>query len=148
MEIVLLIIIVGVILFALFSGKKEFDDPQPMSNHHLLSAIAGQADWLEKMSRSPIESQNSPSIVEIAMKRRGYISRLCLEVLSRGIAGPGQNEPKYPGATVALNIFEEVVEYVKELEATGISKEVAAVRSVKEKLFVANGVIYPSRWEL
>lgn len=118
-----------------------------MSNQHLLSAIAGQADWLEKMSRSPIESQNNPSIVEIAKKRRAYISRLCLEVVSRGIKGPRPDEPKYPGATVAPNIFEEVVEYAKELEATGVSKDVAAVRSVKEKLFVANGVIYPSRWE-
>ena len=147
MEIVLLFIVVVVILFVLFGRKRTFDDPEPMSNHHLLSAIAGQADWLEKMGRSPLESQNNPSIVEIARKRRGYIARLCLEVISRGVNGPGPNELKYPGATVAPNIFEEVAQYAKELETTGTSKEVAAVKAVKEKLFVANGVIYPSRWE-
>ena len=70
-------------LFGKLFGR-EFDDPQPMSNHHLVSAIAGQADWLEKMIRSPVESQRSSSILELASKRRNYIARLCLEVVSTG----------------------------------------------------------------
>lgn len=148
MEIVVLIVVVAVIGFVLMGRSRDFDDPKPMSNQHLLSAIAGQADWLEKMSRSPIESQHNTSIVEIARKRRGYIARLCLEVISRGINGPSPDEPKYPGATVAPNIFEEVVEHSKALEAKGLSKDNAAVRAVKEKLFVANGVFYPTSWEL
>ena len=131
-------------------GRGGFDDPKPMTNQHLLSAIAGQADWLEKMSRSPIESQNSPSIVELARKRRNYVAHLCMEVVSRGATDddPNNQKLKYPGATIALNVFSEVCEYAKELEAAGNSKEHSAVKSVKERLFVANGVLYPARWEV
>lgn len=151
MEVVLLIIGAIIIFFAFrifSSATASFDDPKPMSNHHLLSAIAGQADWLEKMSRAPIESQNASSIVEISKKRRGYIARLCIEVISRGATdgGPNNQELKYPGATSAPNVFAEVYEYSKELEAAGNTKENSAVKSVKEKLFVANGVLYSARW--
>lgn len=152
MEAAILVVIV-VIVIALFmrsDSSKDFDDPKPMSNQHLLSAIAGQADWLEKMSRAPIESQNSPSIVEIAKKRRGYIARLCLEVVSRGATdeGPKNRENRYPGALGELNVFSEVYEYARDLEAAGSDKENSAIKSVKEKLFKANGVFYPTRWEL
>lgn len=152
MEAVVLVVIV-VIVIALFMrswSSADFDDPKPMSNQHLLSAIAGQADWLEKMSRAPIESQNSASIIEIAKKRRGYIARLCLEVISRGgtDGGPENRENKYPGALGVGNVFSEVYEYAKELEVAGNSKENSAIKSVKEKLFKANGVFYPTRWEL
>jgi hypothetical protein len=153
MEIVLLIIgaIAIFVVIRIFSNATaSFDDPKPMSNHHLLSAIAGQADWLEKMSRAPIESQNSSSIVELARKRRGYIARLCMEVVSRGATdgGPGNQELKYPGTTTAFNVFLETYEYAKELEAAGDSKESAATKAVKAKLFVPNGVLYPTRWEI
>lgn len=121
-----------------------FDDPKPMSNEQILSAIAGQADWLEKMSRSPIESQNAPSIVELARKRRDYIGRLCLELLSRE---PADDALKYPGASEAPNIFGEAAEYAKELVFSGVGSENAAVRAVKEKLFIPSGVSYPSNWE-
>ena len=146
--VVILIVVVGVIAFFISRGG-NFDDPKPMSNQHLLSAIAGQADWLEKMSRAPIESQNSSSIVELTKKRRGYIARLCMEVVSRGTSDGGQNnqELKYPGATTALNVFSETYGYAKELEVLGNSKENAATKAVKEKLFVQNGVLYPTRWE-
>jgi hypothetical protein len=120
-----------------------------MSNQHLISAIAGQADCLEKISRAPIETQNSSSIVEIAKKRRGYIARLCMEVVSRGAGdgGPNNQDLKYPGATTAFNAFSETYEYAKELEATGNNKESAATKAVKEKLFVPVGAFYPTRWE-
>ena len=121
-----------------------FDEPKPMSNEHLLSAIAGQADWLEKMSRSPIESQNSPSIIELAKKRRDYIGRLCLEVLSRDSVDTG---PTYPGASKTIGIFSEASDCAKELEASGVQRENAAIRAVKEKLFVQSGVVYLSSWE-
>jgi hypothetical protein len=143
MEIFLLII--GVIVVFFFTRSKGFDDPKPMSSQHLLSAIAGRADWLEKRSAAPIESQKSPSIVELTRKRREYIATLCLEVLSRGA---GDREPKYPGATVSLNIFAEVAQYAKELACTGVGNDNAAVRAVKEKLFLANGVNYLTRWEV
>ncbi len=125
---------------------QEFNDPQPMTNEHLLSAIAGQADWLEKMNRAPLDTQKSSSIVELTSKRRSYISRLCLEIVSRGNKGSGQ--PKYPGATNSLNVFAETAEYASEIENTGVRRNNAAVRAVKEKLFVANGVSYFSSWEV
>jgi hypothetical protein len=143
MEYIVLLIAVVVVVAFLMNRGRDFDDPKPMPNQQLLAAIAGQADWLEKMSRAPIESQNSPSIIEITKKRRGYIARLCLELLSRETA---ENEI-YPGASKGLR-FPEAVEYAKELESSGVSKENAAVRAVKEKLFVPSGAIYPIRWEI
>ena len=150
MEYLVLLIIVVVVAAFLMNRGRDFDDPKPMSNQHLLSAIAGQADWLEKMSRAPIESQNSKSIVELAKKRRGYIARLCLEVVHRGATdgGPDNQALKYPGANAAPNVFAEVTEFAKELEAAGTSKENAATKAVKDKLFVPNGVFYPTRWEI
>lgn len=143
MEYILLLIVAVVVVVFFMNRGRDFDDPKPMSNQHLLAAIAGQADWLEKMSRTPIDSQNSPSIIEITKKRRGYIARLCLELLSRNTA---ENEI-YPGASKGPR-FPEAVEYAKELLSAGVSKENAAVRAVKEKLFVPSGTIYPTRWEI
>jgi hypothetical protein len=149
MEIVVLLVVMAVVIFFFVNRGRDFDDPKPMSNQHLLSAIAGQADWLEKMSRAPIESQNSSSIVELTKKRRGYIARLCMEVVSRGAGdgGPNNQEHKYPGATTAINVFSETYAYAKELEASGTSKENAATKAVKDKLFIPNGAFYPTRWE-
>ena len=149
--VVFLVVVVVVVVIAFFMNReRDFDDPKPMSNQHLLSAIAGQADWLEKMGRAPIESQNSSSIVELTKKRRGYVARLCMEVVSRGAGdgGPNNQELKYPSATTAINVFSETCEYAKELEATGNGKENAATKAVKEKLFAPNGVFYPTRWEV
>lgn len=150
MEIIVLVVVVVVAIAFFMSRGGDFDDPKPMSNEHLLSAIAGQADCLEKISRAPIESQNSPAIVEITKKRRGYVAHLCMEVVSRGASngGPNNQELKYPGATRALNVFSEVYEYATQLEAAGNSKENSAVKSVKERLFVANGVHHSTRWEV
>ena len=143
MEYIVLLIVVVVVVAFLMNRGRGFDDPKPMPNQQLLAAIAGQADWLEKMSRAPIESQNSPSIIEIVKKRRGYIARLCLELLSRETA---ENEI-YPGTSKGPR-FPEAVEFAKELEGSGLSKENAAIRAVKEKLFVPSGVMYPTRWEI
>lgn len=153
MEIVLLIIaaIVIFIVIRIFSNATASpDDPKPMSNQHLLSAIAGQADALEKISRAPIETQKFSSIAELTKKRKSYIAQLCMEVVERGIGdgGPNNQELKYPGASVAVNVFYETSEYAKELEATGISKENSAVRAVKEKLFKENGYNYFTKWEI
>lgn len=140
-------VVIGVIFLMVFiGGNKTFDDPAPMENQHLLSAIAGQADWLEKMRASPLESQNSPSIIELTRKRKEYIAKLCMEAISRADRDDG---PKYPGATRSINAFTEAAEYSKELEAKGASKENAAVRAVKEKMFIPNvGPMYPTRWEI
>lgn len=72
------------------------------------------------------------------------MARLCLELLSRNSG----EDLKYPGASVGINYYSKAIQYAKELEATGLSREIAAVRAVKEKLFVENGVIYPTRWEV
>ena len=143
MEYIVFLIVVVVAVAFFMNRERDFDDPKSMSNQQLLASIAGQAEWLEKMSRAPIESQNSSWIIEIAKKRKGYIARLCLELLSRDTA---ENEI-YPGASKGP-MFPEVVEYAKELESGGVSKENAAVRAVKEELFVPSGVIYPTQWEI
>ena len=122
--------------------SRGFDEPKTMPNQKLLAAIAGQADWLEKMSAAPYESQKSPSIVELAIKRKTYMAHLCLEVISRGSTGS-----VYPGASKTLNPFSELIEYANELEATGYSRENAAIHAVKENLFLANGVVYTANWE-
>lgn len=135
MEVIIFLAIVCGALFILNSlgSKKEiFDDPQGMSNHHLISAIAGQADWLEKMNLAPLESQQSPSIIDIAKKRRHYIARLCLEVVSRGDV---------------QSVFTETLQKYRQYEVGGLDKENAALRAVKEVLFVPNGLFYPTSWE-
>lgn len=142
---ILVIVVIIFILKAIGGGSQSFDDPKPMTDQHLLSAIAGQADWLEKMSRSPIETQQSASIVELSRKRRGYIARLCLEACARADKDDGR--PKYPGATHSTNAFTDASDYAKELAASGVSGENAAVHAVKEKMFLPSGAFYPSRWE-
>ena len=126
----------------LFSS--DFDDPKPMSNQNLLSAIAGQADWLEKMERSPIETQRSTSIVDLTKKRKNYIARMCLELLSRKAS---DDQLKYPGASVAISVFAVPSSYARELENAGVSRENAAVRAIKEKLFIPSGATYYANWE-
>lgn len=150
MEIALVLVVAVVIIAFLMNRGREFDDPKPMSNQQLLAAIAGQADWLEKMSRSPIGAQNSASIVDLAKRRRAYIALLCLEVVTRGAGdgGPGNQELKYPGASAAPNLFLETYEYAKNLEPEAKSREIAATRAVKQVLFVQNGVPYPTSWEV
>lgn len=147
---ILLFIVVAIVLFVViriyYNATATLDDPKPMSNHHLLASIAGQADWLEKMSRAPIESQNSPSIIALARKRRNYIAQLCLEFLSRDHTGG--YEPIFPGTSSVPHPFSEVAQYAKDLEQSGVNKDNAAVRAVKEKLFHENGISYLARWEI
>lgn len=144
---IIFVIVIAVLVVGLktyFKASADFIDPKTMTHHQLVSSIAGQADWLEKMSRSPIDSQNNPSIIEIARKRRGYIARLCLE----GFSKAPDDQLKYEGDAVGFDPFKEAREYAKELEANGMSRDNAAVRAVKEKLFKANGVNYPTKWEI
>ncbi len=143
MEIFLLVIGAIVIFFLiriLFNTTTSFDAPGPMSNQHLLSAIGGQADWLEKVRAAPHESQQSSSIIELSKKRKNYIALLCLELLSRKQPAyvTGDEEPTFP----------EAAKYAKELESVGVSRENAAVRAVKEKLVAPSGFSYPSSWEI
>lgn len=134
----ILLIIAGIVLFFVFrfllDRTKGFDDPKTMTRHHLVSAIAGQADWIEKMRASPWESQQMPYIIKLTLERKNYLERLCVEVVSRD----GEDGL----------VFYETAQYAKELESSGITKEKAAVRAVKEKLFDKSGVFYPSSWEI
>ena len=130
---VIVVLVIGFVIVKAASGSRDFDDPKPMSNEHLLSAIAGQADWLDKMIRAPFETQQTASIVAIAQKRRGYIARLCLEVVSRGQAEG--------------SVFNDAAMKAKELEASGISAEKAAVQVVRKDLFAASGATYIASWE-
>lgn len=127
------------------SMPSGFNDPKSMDNNTLIGSIAGQADWLDKMVKSPYETQKTKSIVELAAQRKNYLSILCLEVVSRGsVESSGE---KYPGATKSINVFEETAEYFKNLVADGVSENIAAVRAVKKILFVGNGVNYIAEWE-
>ena len=147
MEVIALVIVAGVVIFIIsrvLGNSRGFNDPKPMSNHQIVAAIAGQAEWLEKMSNAPMESQRTSSIVELSQKRRGYISQLCAELLS---LSRNSSQELYPGASDTLDMFEEAREYAKDIEGSGVSKEVSIVRAVKEKLFRENGYIYPTSWE-
>lgn len=142
MEIFLLIIgliVIFVVIRIFFNATASFDDPKPMSNQHLLSAIGGQADWLEKVRATPNENQQS-SILALSKKRKHYIALLCLELLSRKQPAyvTGDEEPTFP----------EAATYAKELESIGVSRENAAVRAVKEKLIAPSGFSYLSSWEI
>ncbi len=149
MGIVIGLIVVAFVIFVvskMFGGEGSFADATSMSNQHLMAAIAGQADSLEKISAAPIESQKSPFVIRRAKWRREYIAYLCMETISRADRDDG---PKYPGATRSISPFAEAAEYAKELEAKGVGKANAAVRAVKEKMFIPHaGVNYPTRWEI
>ncbi|PKD37798.1 hypothetical protein CWO84_21310 [Methylomonas sp. Kb3] len=113
---------------------RGFDDPTTMEMQHLVSAIAGQADWIEKMRSSPWETQQMSHIIKQTNERKNYIARLCVEIVSRdGVDG---------------QFFQEAAQYAKELELSGIAKDKAATQAVKEKLFTKNGFLYPSSWDI
>lgn len=122
-----------------------FKDPKPMDNNTLVGSIAGQADWLDKMARSPYETQKTKSIVELASKRKEHLADLCMEVISRGEAEDGGL--KYPDATKSINVFEETSELYNSLVSENVTKKTAAVRAVKKILFEGNGVNYLADWE-
>lgn len=113
---------------------RGFDNPTSMNRQHLVSAIAGQAEWIEKMRAAPWETQQMSHIIKQTHNRKSYIARLCVEVISRD-GEDGQ-------------IFYETAQRAKELELSGIGKENAAMSAVKEILFNKNGVFYPSSWEM
>lgn len=150
MEIVIFIICVLAWLF--FPRSPSSDDPKPMSedlpllsNDKLLLAIADEADELEKLGTLPTELQHSPSIADLVRKRKDNMDRLCLEVLSRGSV---HKQEKFRTTISAPHVFSAAVQYAKELEESGVSKQDAAVRAVQEKLFIANGVQYLTRWDI
>ena len=124
---------------------EKFVDPRPMSNFQLLACISGQADYLELISKTPIDRQKSRSIVKSISRRRVNLARLCSEVISRYPTG---DQSKHSGANSVLNVVPATVEYAKRLEASGLKSETAAVRAIKEKHFAKNGMTYLSRWEV
>ena len=144
MELVLIVAVVGLVLFLMLRPRQGFVDPKSMDNQQIFAAIAGQAEWLEKMSRAPDSSQQATSVIEIARKRRLYIASLCLEIIYRADKDKG---PKYPGQPENEGPFTETALYATELRKQGYSTENSAVKAVKEKLFNTAGVVYPTSWE-
>lgn len=147
---IIFIIFVIVIIFIIFNKRdKTFNDPASMDNQNILSAIAGQADWLEKYNSLITKTETidiSGQSFKMAMNRKEYIAKLCIEAISRANK---DDSLKYPGATKSISLFYESFEYSKELETKGISKKNAAVRAIKEKIFIPSlGERYPSRWEI
>jgi hypothetical protein len=133
LEAVLIVIVVYLLYLlsnVLTPVEKKLDDPKSMSSQKLLSAIAKQASLIEKIAKLP--GGERISMRNQFEKRKIYIRGLCLEILSRD-TNEGQ-------------IFFEIAQKAKEIESSGVGKEVAAVQAVKEILSSANGDVFPTSW--
>ena len=131
---ILIIVLLGA--FALFSffvdRAKGFTDPSSLSDKDILSAIAGQADWLEKQLRHVAQHGGSEPYAELAEKRREYIFLLCETLISR-----------HPDP---INLMYNATKRVKQLESEGIPHRHAIVVGVKQRVFEDNGYVYMARW--
>ena len=111
---------------------KGFNDPTNMSDQDILSAIAGQADWLEKQLRHSLKFGGAEPRPELAAKRREYIYRLCETLISR------HPEPKH--------LLYHATKRAAQLEAEGKPHKASVVIGVKERLFAESGYTYMAKW--
>jgi hypothetical protein len=132
-------IVVGVILvfavaaFSLLSDRsKGFTDPTTMTDKDILSAVAGQADWLEKQIHHVAKFGGPEPHAELAEKRREYIVRLCETLVGR------HPEP--------INLMYNATKRARQLEAEGVPHKTAVVQGVKQRMFEDNGYSYIARW--
>ena len=135
MDAMVLIGIVVILVIAipfLLDRAKGFADPSEMSDKDILSAIAGQADWLERQAHHVAKFGGAEPHTELAVGRRDYVYRLCEALVAR------HPEPK--------NLFYNATKRAAQLQADGMSREKAVVSAVKERLFADNGHFYIARW--
>lgn len=111
---------------------EDFNDPADMSDQEILSAIAGQADWLERQLLHVTRYGGSEPSPEKAERRRQYIYRLCKTLVDR------HPQP--------INLFYNATKRAAQLKAEGVSDKVAVIQGVKQRLFADNGVNYMARW--
>ena len=125
--------VVFVALIFLSHRNREFDDPAAMDDKTILSAIAGQADWLEKQERLSMSNPGAPPpFGELADKRRDYILLLCSTLIAR------HPEPR--------NLFYNATKFAAKLEQEGQAHDLAIVNAVREKVFTDNGAFYVAKW--
>ena len=120
------------IIWLLSRGSESFRDPNSMNDKEILSAIAGQADWLEKQLIHVAKFGGKEPQPDIAAKRREYIYRLCKILVER--------HPK------PINIMYDATKRAAQLESEGVPHKIAVVQGVKQRLFAENGVNYMARW--
>lgn len=130
---VIVVLVLGIIAFLWIKDRAGgFTDPANLSDKDILSAIGGQADWLEKQLIHVAKHGGSEPYPELADKRREYIFHLCETLISR------HPEPR--------NLMYNATKRAAQLEAEGASHEVAVVVGVKQALFEQNGHSYMARW--
>lgn len=74
---------VAFVLWLMFRSKEQFRDPKSLSDKESLSAIAGQADWLEKQLLHVAKFGGGEPQPAVAAKRREYIYQLCEALIAR-----------------------------------------------------------------
>lgn len=133
-SIILLIVLLVSVAGAKFviDRVKGFANPASMSDKEILSAIAGQADWLERQLHHVAKYGGAQPYPELAECRREYIVSLCEALLSR------HAEP--------VNLMYNATKRARELEAEGVPRKTAVVQGVKQRLFEENGHTYIARW--
>ncbi len=129
---IVILVPVGLLLWFLFRSSEDFKDPSDMSDQEILSAIAGQADWLEKQLFHVAKFGGAEPHPELAERRRQYIFRLSKTLISR------HPQP--------INLFYNATKRASQLEADGVPHEVAVVQGVKQRLFEDNSINYIARW--
>lgn len=132
---ILVIAVPGIlIVWFLSRGSESFRDPGSMTDKAILSAIAGQADWLERQLMHVAKFGGKEPQENIAAKRREYIYRLCKTLIDR--------HPK------PINTMYDATKRAAQLESEGVPHKTAVVQGVKQRLFAENGVNYMARWHL
>jgi hypothetical protein len=126
--VVLLVIAVRLLL----NRAKGFVEPSGMSDEQILSAIAGQADWLERQALHVAKFGGNEPHSSTTTARREYIYRLCEALVMRHPA------PR--------NLFYNATKRAAQLEAEGVPREKAVVSAVKERLFTESGHVYVAKW--
>lgn len=135
MEAIIFVIVVVVAIAAVrfvIDRAKGFADPSHMTDQEVLSAIAGQADWLEKQLHHVAKFGGIQPYPELAERRREYIVTLCETLLSR------HPEP--------INLMYNATKRARQLETEGVPHKTAVVQGVKQRMFEDNGYTYIARW--
>jgi hypothetical protein len=129
----LIVLLAAVALFRLVARSMgDFREPVSMSDKEILSAIAGQADWLERQLQHVMKFGGVALHSKRADRRREYIVSLCEQLISR------HPQP--------INLLHHATKRAKQLEIEGLPRKVAVVQAVKQRLFAENGYTYLARW--
>ena len=130
---IVLVVIAAIIIYKFAADRSGgFRDPSGMSDEEILSAIAGQADWLEKQASHLAKFGGDEPHAELAKARRQYIGQLCIALLARHQA--------------KNSTFIQASEMAKKLESEGKSSVVAHIQAVRKIAFEENGYRHFAAW--